>query len=328
MSSRQPTPLPQQPAYRLGTAPFYSPLRYPGGKRKLANFIALVLRANNLLDGEYAEVYAGGAGVALSLLFGDYVRRVHINDIDPGVHAFWVSARDHTAELCQLIRDARIDRSEWERQREIQGDSNAGIVELGFSTFYLNRTNRSGIITGGPIGGRDQESVWKMNARFQKDDLIRRIQRIGRWRSRIEVHRLDGAEFLETVAPRMVHRSLLYLDPPYYVKGQEMLYANYYGPNEHARVSRLVSKLRPPWVVSYDDIPEIRELYRGYRAVTYRISYSANSRYAGREVAFFSEGLVIPPVPDPTRLTVADVERLSVTLGSRPRLRLGGTLST
>ncbi len=327
MLSRQPATFHQQPAYRLGVGPFHSPLRYPGGKRKLANFMALLLRANQLLDGEYAEVYAGGAAVALSLLFGDYVRGIRINDVDPGLHAFWVSARDHTAELCQLIREAKLDPAEWDRQQEIQRDCNAGAVELGFSTFYLNRTNRSGIITGGLIGGKRQAGAWKMNARFQQDDLIRRIERIGRWRSRIAVHRLDGAEFLRTVAPRMGQRSLLYLDPPYYVKGQEMLYANYYGPEDHAGIARLVSGLRQPWVVSYDDTPEIRELYRGYRSVAYGLSYSANSRYAGREVAFFSDGLVVPSVRDPTRLTVADIERLTVKGESRSRWKLGDAQS-
>jgi DNA adenine methylase len=292
---------------RTGTAPFYSPLRYPGGKRKLANYMALLFRANGLLDGEYAEVYAGGAAVALTLLYGEYARRVHINDLDRGVHAFWLAARDKTVELCQRVQDAKVNTEEWERQRAIQFADAPDPLDLAFSTFYLNRTNRSGIITGGVIGGRDQTGTWKIDARFARADLVRRIERIGRWANRIEIYNLDGGEFLRTVVPRLPERSLTYLDPPYFVKGQEMLYANYYGPGDHALIAGLVGALRRPWVVSYDDAEDVRALYRDHRSVAYSIAYSAQGRYRGREVAFFSDGLRIPDLPDPARVTTADL---------------------
>lgn len=297
---------------RTGTAPFYSPLRYPGGKRKLANFMTLVFRTNRLLDGEYAEVYAGGAAVALTLLYGEYVRRVHINDLDPGVYAFWIAARDRTAELCRRVRDAKLEMDEWERQRAVLVSADPDPLDLAFSTFYLNRTNRSGIITGGVIGGKGQLGEWKIDARFKKDDLIRRIERVGRWASRIKIYNLDGAEFLRTVVPKLPARSVLYLDPPYYVKGQEMLYANYYGPDDHAEVARLVSEGTGHWIVSYDDTEQVRELYRDYRSLAYGIAYSAHHRYRGREVAFFSDSLTIPSVPDPARVTAADVPLLQI----------------
>jgi DNA adenine methylase len=264
------------------------------------------------MDGVYAEAYAGGAAVALAMLYGDYARSIHINDWDKGVYSFWVAARDRTAELCRLIRDARLNIGEWERQREVQNQVDSDPVELAFSTFYLNRTNRSGIVTGGVIGGLDQTGTWKMDARFNKDDLIGRVERIGRWRSRIIVHRLDGADFLREVVQGLPKKSLTYLDPPYYVKGQENLYANFYRPEDHAKIARLVRNLERPWLVSYDDAPEIRELYEGFRSVAYGIAYSAQHRYRGGEVSFFSEGLVVPGVPDPTRVTAKDVSRFQV----------------
>ncbi len=300
---------PQPARRRVGTAPFYSPLRYPGGKRKLANFVALLFRTNGLLDGEYAEVYAGGAAVALTLLYGDYARRVHINDLDRGVYAFWVAARDRTDELSRLVRDAKLTVAEWERQRAVQFAEDPDPLDLAFSTFYLNRTNRSGIITGGIIGGKAQTGDWKINARYNTHDLVRRIERIGRWSSRIEVYNLDGAEFLRTVAPTLPDKALLYLDPPYYVKGQEMLYANYYGRDDHAEVARLVRKLSRPWMVSYDDHADIRALYQGSPGVAYDIAYSASERYRGREVAFFAAGLVVPEVTDPARVSSAEMVR-------------------
>lgn len=304
-----PDGVPQQARRRVGTAPFYSPLRYPGGKRKLANFVALLFRTNGLLDGEYAEVYAGGAAVALTLLYGEYARKVHINDLDRGVYAFWIAARDQTDDLCQRVHDAKLNVTEWERQRAVQFAAEPHPLDLAFSTFYLNRTNRSGIITGGMIGGKKQMGDWKIDARFNRRDLLRRIERIGRWSSRIAIHNLDGAVFLETVAAKLPAKSLAYLDPPYYVKGQEMLYASYYGPDDHAKIAGLVGKLTVPWVVSYDDHADVRALYEDRRTVAYDIAYSASERYRGREVAFFSDGLVIPDVEDPARVSPADMVR-------------------
>ena len=299
----------QPPRRRVGTAPFYSPLRYPGGKRKLANFMALLYRTNGLLDGEYAEVYAGGAAVALTLLYGEYASRVHINDLDRGVHAFWLAARDRTDELAKRVREARLDVAEWERQRAVQFAEEPDPLDLAFSTFYLNRTNRSGIITGGVIGGKNQTGEWKIDARFNTKDLVRRIERVGRWASRIEVYRIDGAEFLRTVVPTLPSGTLIYLDPPYYVKGQEMLYANYYSPDDHAEVAGLVRAMKVPWFVSYDDHADVRALYEGCQTVAYDIAYSASERYRGREVAFVSDGLAVPDIADPARLSSREMVR-------------------
>lgn len=304
-----PDGVPQPARRRVGTAPFYSPLRYPGGKRKLANFMALLYRTNGLLDGEYAEVYAGGAAVALTLLYGEYASRIHINDLDRGVYAFWSAARDSTDELCSLVTTAKLDATEWKRQRSVQFATDPDPLDLAFSTFYLNRTNRSGIIRGGMIGGQGQTGEWKIDARFNRRDLVRRIQRIGRWASRIKVYNLDGSVFLRTIVPGLPKKSLAYLDPPYYIKGQEALYASYYGPNDHADIAALVQNLAVPWVVSYDDHADVRALYVERATVAYDIAYSASDRYRGREVAFFSEGLVVPELADPARVTPADMVR-------------------
>jgi len=297
-------PRPRRPP----TSIYYSPLRYPGGKRKLANFLGLVYRLNGLLDGEYAEVYAGGGAVALALLYGDYVRRVHLNDLDDGVHAFWVACRDRTDELCRLVRDAKLDIDEWERQRAIQLSSDADPLELAFSTLYLNRTNHSGILRGGIIGGRQQAGSWRMDARFNTEDLARRIERIGRWASRIEIYHSDGADFLGQVAEKLGRKALVFLDPPYYVKGQE-LYANFYEPADHAGIADSVRRLPVPWVVTYDDQPEVRALYSGCQTLTYEIAYGAGGRYRGREVAFFSDDLELPDVADPARFSASQLAR-------------------
>ena len=281
---------------------FPSPLRYPGGKRKLAPFVKLLLEANGLVGGEYAEPYAGGAAVALGLLYEEYVRRIHINDLDPAVHAFWLAARDHPEELCRRVSATSVSIDEWHRQRGVFRSTDPDLIDLAFATLFLNRTNRSGILTGGPIGGYSQTGDWKLNARFRRTDLIHRIEKVGRFAARIEVAGLDAGHFLRTVARALPARSLVYCDPPYLIQGREELYQNSYRPEHHAGIAALLTQLDRPWMVTYNDAPEIRALYASATCLPYDISYSAQGRYHGNEVAFFSAGLRVPAVVDPARV--------------------------
>jgi len=286
---------------------YYSPFRYPGGKRKLANYVKLLYRTNNLLDGEYAEPYAGGAAVALGLLYGEYVRRIYINDIDRSIYAFWDAALLKTNELCRLIRNVPVTMKEWERQKAVQEADDPDPLELALSTFFLNRTNRSGIISGGVIGGKQQSGRWKIDARFNKSDLIKRIRKIGRYSSRIRLYNLDAEEFIKSVIPTLQPHSLIYFDPPYFIKGQQKLYTNFYSETDHKHIATLISKLKYPWIISYDNVDAIRTLYQHYRSVSYGISYSAQARYQGKEALFFSDQLVMPEVDDPVRVRPKDL---------------------
>ena len=154
---------------------FITPLRYPGGKGRLSQFVADIIQDNGLTGGHYVEPYAGGSAVALSLLMLEYASHVHINDLNRSVHAFWEAVLSDTDRLCARIKSKRISMAEWNRQRAIQADLDADPLDLAYSTFFLNRTNRSGIILGGVIGGKNQDGPWKLNARFNKLDLIQRI---------------------------------------------------------------------------------------------------------------------------------------------------------
>lgn len=281
---------------------FLSPLRYPGGKRKLANFVKLVFHKNNLLDGEYVEPFVGGASVALSLLYDEYVRRVHINDLDHSVYAFWYSVLNETEQLCRLINDTPVTIDEWHRQKEIQSGIDVPLLDLGFSTFFLNRTNRSGIISGGVIGGKHQSGEWKLDARYNKSDLIERIKKVARYRKRIRLYNLDASVFIEEVIPQISSQTLIYLDPPYFVKGQQLLYTNFYEPADHKHVAGLVHNIQQFWIVSYDDVPETRRLYEGFKHLDYGLHYSAQNRYQGSEIMFFCDELAVPDVADPTKL--------------------------
>jgi DNA adenine methylase len=280
---------------------YISPLRYPGGKGKLANFVKLLLQTNKLHDVHYVEPYAGGASVGLSLLFEEYARHIHINDVNRSVHAFWHSVLEQPDDLCRLIRDTPVTVKEWHRQKATQEANRPSLLDLGFSTFFLNRTNRSGIIGAGIIGGKEQTGAWKIDARYTKADLILRIQKIARYKSRITLTRLDAEELLSPKNALIPKGAFLYLDPPYFIKGQG-LYEHFYHEEDHARIAKLVSKLKAPWMVSYDFHPRLMEFYASFDHTIYQLSYSAQDRYKGSEVIFFSPMLSLPKVPSPAKL--------------------------
>lgn len=273
---------------------YFSPLRYPGGKRKLSGFMKQLFRENRLLDGDYVEPYAGGASVALAMLYEECARRVHINDLDRSIYAFWHSVSYETEALCRLIRDTPVTIEEWHTQKAVQGSSDVSLLELGFSTFFLNRTNRSGIVRGGVIGGKGQAGTWALDARFNKSDLTLRIEKVARYAGRIHLYNLDAAIFITSVLPRLPSRALVFLDPPYFVKGQQRLYTDFYEPPAHARIAELVKGIRQYWLISYDDVPEVRSLYQGYLSVGYTLHYNAQDRYRGAEVMFLCDRLALP----------------------------------
>lgn len=279
---------------------FYSPLRYPGGKGKLVSFFHAVVEENNMLDGYYVEPYAGGASVALSLLYNEYVSKIVINDIDRSIYAFWYSVLNWTERLCELILKTKVNLYNWERSKELQRRKRkASLLELGFSTFYLNRTNRSGIITGGIIGGKHQKGKWKISARFNKKDLISRIRRIAEYKDRIELYNLDACELSQKLKKTLPKKTLFYFDPPYFLKGKD-LYVNYYNYKDHVTVAHMVKNLRKfNWVVSYDNREEIKDLYSNYRKIEYSLKYTASKVSEGAEVMFFCDNLNIPKVKNP-----------------------------
>jgi DNA adenine methylase len=287
---------------------YLSPLRYPGGKASLSSFIKLLVTRNSLEGGEYVEVYAGGASVGLALLLEGYSSRVHINDIDAGVHAFWHSVLYEPDELCRLVRNRRVSAREWERQRQTYcAPSEHSQLELGFATFFLNRTNRSGIIcSGGMIGGRKQDGDYRLDARYNKKDLISRIEQIAEHASQIKLYRMDGAKLISELLPKLPANSFAYLDPPYYIKGGRRLYKNSYSHDDHRGIAKLLRASNTPWVLTYDNVPEIRSMYSGHRAKRFSLRYTARRSYQGEEVIFFSSSLKIPKIRDLTGVEVRD----------------------
>ncbi len=272
---------------------YYTPLRYPGGKGKLSYFIKALLEENNLVGGAYVEPFAGGAGIALELLLQEFVSEIYINDIDYAVYSFWRSVIGHTEDLCAAIENTAVTIDEWHKQREILKSSD-DILELGFAAFFLNRTNRSGILNAGVIGGKKQDGKWKLDVRFNKAELIERIRKIASHRERIHVTNLDAVQFLNTITHILPRRSLIYLDPPYYVKGQG-LYRNFYEHQDHVDIKNVVASIPDiPWMVSYDNCTAIREIYSDFEIFEYALQYTAQDKKVGSELMVFSDSLVLP----------------------------------
>lgn len=280
---------------------YYSPLRYPGGKGKISNFIELLFKCNYLNGGHYVEPYAGGASVALALLINEFASVVHINDFDYSVFCFWDSIINQTDEFCKRVNDSSINVEEWKRQKHIQKNiQEFCTLDIGFSTFFLNRTNRSGILKAGIIGGLEQHGEWKIDARFNKADLIKRIKRIGLYKNRIKLYNIDAVSFIPKIAKELPSNSLIYLDPPYYKKGQD-LYINFYKHNDHVKISNVIKELISiNWIVSYDNVEPIRTLYSSFRQNAFDINYHAGKTSKGSEVFIFSNNLWVPEIENPT----------------------------
>jgi DNA adenine methylase len=271
-----------------------SPLRYPGGKASLAGLLTEIRRMNRLGGMAIAEPFAGGAGASLALLVNQDVHHIHINDADPAIQSFWLAVTRQSRAFVKRVRRTRVSMQGWHRQREIYcRASGRSRLALGFATFYLNRCNRSGIIPdGGPIGGIEQEGAWKINARFNKPELIRRCELIAEHADRITVSGLDGKAFISRAD---LDKSMLLIDPPYFEKGPS-LYMNGMSSRDHLTLAAMMRRRQDKaWIMTYDDCPEIRAMYADWAQIRpFKLRYSASERRHGREIMIAPKGMKLP----------------------------------
>jgi DNA adenine methylase len=268
-----------------------SPLRYPGGKFKTYNYVKHLVQQNNLTT--YIEPFAGGAAVALSLLFNGDVRKIIINDIDPGIYLLWRTIITDPAELIQMINDTPITPEEWRNQKEIYAQGiDGGELRLAFATLFLNRTCFSGIIKAGMLGGESQEKN-TVDCRFNKQDIINRIENIYALRNQIQVYNLDAKDFIKNVIKK-TRMSLTFFDPPYYIKGPD-LYTNFYSHQDHVELAKIIKKTMRNryWILTYDIAKQIEKLYKRYDYKKYNLNYSIAKSTKGQEFIFFSKKIEI-----------------------------------
>lgn len=269
-------------------SPFLSPLRYPGGKARFSPFISSLIRVQIPRSIHYAEPFAGGAGAALRLLADEVVRTVFINDLSPGIAAFWRALFSQPDIFSKRVENAKVTVDEWYAQRRVflnPGDHDD--MDLGFATFFMNRCNRSGILGARPIGGLNQDGKWKIDARFNRADLADRIRFLGSFRRRVHVSQLDGRAFLSTLE-EMGSKVFVYVDPPYIGQGDD-LYLNSLTSQDHAELARQLVKSNCPWMLTYDVHDKVsNDLYDGLRIAQFSIKHTAQKQHVGRELLVFS----------------------------------------
>ena len=265
----------------------YSPLRYPGGKAFLKSEFERILSHIELDKPVYVEPYAGGAGAALALLFADKVSSIVINDYDKAIFSFWKAATEDSERFVNKIHTVPVTIKEWNKQKRIYEKKTADTFTLGFATFFLNRTNHSGVMNAWPIGGINQTGNFKIDARFNREDLARRIRKIGEHANRITVSKKDGIVLTREYLKQP--NTFIYLDPPYFEKGA-MLYFRNYETKDHKSLADLLNKNADKyWVLTYDEKSAIRDLYKGRDRSRLRLSYRVRGARVASELMIFSD---------------------------------------
>jgi len=277
---------------------YISPLRYPGGKAALANFLADLIALQKPRPRVYVEPFAGGAGAALRLLYGEHVDRVVLNDLNPGISAFWHAVFHDTDDLIERVRKCELSIEAWHDYRAQYLSGDCSDVELGFATLYLNRTNRSGILDARPIGGLQQAGKWNLGVRFNREDLANRIRILGAYRDRVDVQQQDALDLLATIDTT---EALLYVDPPYIVQGDD-LYLDTLTWGDHQRLAKLLKRHHRRWMLTYDtDLRVPNLLYKNLRCAQFSIKHMAAVQQIGTEYAVFSQSLRIDSIDNLSR---------------------------
>lgn len=271
-----------------------SPFRYPGGKTQLNKFVRNLLNVNNLNEATYIEAFAGGFGVGIDLLLDNSVAEVIINDYDKSIFSVWYSIIHHTDELINLIEKTPITIDSWFEQKKIHAEYNEfeKSVKNGFATLFLNRTNRSGIINAGPIGGYEQGGKYLLDCRFNKKKIIDKIISISNQKDRITLYQEDAVNFIDIIQRRYSkEKSFCFFDPPYYEQGKN-LYTNFYKHNNHVELAQKITQLHDYyWIITYDKSPQIHSIYNEYNIdqFEYDLTYSAQTKKKATEFIFASK---------------------------------------
>ena len=272
-----------------------SPLRYPGGKVKLYSYVKDILTENDLIgSATYVEPFAGGAGLAIKLLLNNDVKKIILNDLDPAIYCFWIAVLNHTDEFCHLIDNANITVDEWARQKAIYKRADTSdLLGFAFSVFFLNRTNVSGVLNAGIIGGLNQSGAYKIDARFNKERLKELIYKIAQSQNKITILNMDANTLISSSILSKSRKTLIFFDPPYVNKGAR-LYQNFFNENDHIVLSKSISRCKKKWITTYDTSELIENLYSGYQKGKICLNYSVQKKKREQELVFFSHNLKVP----------------------------------
>lgn len=288
------------------STPVLSPLRYPGGKLWLASYIERTLELNRIKPVLFVEPFAGGASIALTLLYKNKVNRIALIDRDPLVAAFWHTVFYDTDWLVEQIATLEVTLDQWQSLRVKRPE---GRRDKALKCLFLNRTNYSGIITraAGPIGGQRQESSYKIDCRFPRSTLISRVRVLGGFRDRVEfvwncswrkaIARISHLQCRGALTAG-AHEIFYYLDPPFFNKA-DRLYTHHFTAKDHWMLRASVTRIGSPWILSYDAAPTLGLLYgQGQTHNRIQIQYTAahadSSRGTKQESILAHHDILLP----------------------------------
>jgi len=262
-----------------------SPFRYPGGKGKLSKFLALSIVTNNLQGCTLTEPFCGGAGGTLPLLMSGLIGKLRLNDINPGISGFWHSIKNNPDALIKMIETEPVNIDAWHHWRNIYfSETGSSTLEKGFAAFFLNRTNRSGMLHAGPIGGRAQIGDYLIDCRFTRETLIKRVEKIALFSKKITITSKDAVKSISGLSSD----SLIYADPPYVKEGKNIYDEFCFSEKNHMRFSKALKRNKSHWILSYDDHPLIHKLYSTSGINIVELSYAINKARVGRELLIAS----------------------------------------
>lgn len=267
-------------------------LRYPGGKTQLAKFVSNLITINKMKKTIYCEPFSGGSGISMELLLTNKVDSIILNDLDPSIYSIWFAILHDTDKLIDEVQSMHITMDEWYRQKDIYSELKDIPIynfRLAVSALFLNRTNRGGIITGGPIGGREQKSKYSLDCRFNKSGIVNKIHAIASQSHRIRLYMSDAKNLIKDVLLQESTEQLFtFFDPPYYKQGQA-LYKNAFNHDDHVALSEAIKMMNEyKWIATYDECPEIQSIYTDYHLYTYKLRYSVNQFREANEYLFAS----------------------------------------
>lgn len=274
-----------------------NPLRYPGAKSKLYDYLKNLIENEHLENYTFIEPYGGSAALTFLLLQNNIIQNAKINERDPLIYSFWYSVLHRTNELIQRIQAEPITIDNWHFYSKFKNADfckNQDVVDIGFAGLFLNRTSFSGILKGGPLGGHGQTSAYSIDCRFNKSSIIESIRYYSSFANNIELHNMDAIEFMkQETRYRRNLQVFMYIDPPYYEKGKS-LYRYYYSDFDHQSLANFIRNKTFPWLISYDAAPYIEKLYKKSNKVALYLDYSAKTSKKGAELLI--SNLEIPPI--------------------------------
>ena len=269
---------------------YITPLRYPGGKTQLYNFVAQIIKDNHYTT--LIEPCAGGANLSLSLLQNKIIDHAIINDFDKGIYSLFFNIVKRPQQLITKIEQVPFDVDTlyqpfileyYQKIKEhytanYNGYTNTSL-DLAFEFLFLNRTNYSGIISGRPIGGLNQDGKYKLNCRFNKKTLIKKINLIHSLKDKIILCNQDANQLLNNL--QLNNQTLAFIDPPY-VKQGNSLYSLGFTKAQHKQLADTINHLSTPYIVTYDNDKLIKDIYPHQNLYFYNLKYSSNNKNKGK----------------------------------------------